>query len=244
MMRIIKDADVRKAEILDVAEALFNRKGYDATSISDIIEQVGVARATVYYHFKSKEDVLDALLERTTTEFLAAAKEIARDKSIPVFERLFQTLMAMNADKGNAEIMEMVEHIHKPQNALMHQKTHRLMMEGIPPILMEIVEDGTAEGLFNTPYPYESLEMIVAHINAVFGEYADSYTPEELLSRINAFVFNLERLFGSEEGSFGFVKKLFGIENGEQTSAQPAQLAQTTQPAQPTEKEATPCTAN
>jgi AcrR family transcriptional regulator len=214
-MRIIKDADVRKAEILDVAEALFNRKGYDATSISDIIDQVGVARATVYYHFKSKEDVLDALLERMTARFLAAAKNIAGDKSIPVFERLFQTLMAMNADNGNTEITEMVEHMHKPQNALMHQKTHRLMMEGIPPILMEIVEDGIAEGSFDTPYPYESLEMIIAHINAVFGEYADSYTREELLRRVNAFVFNLERLFGSPKGSFGFVKKLFGMEDSD-----------------------------
>jgi AcrR family transcriptional regulator len=201
---------------LDVAETLFNSKGYDATSISDIIDQVGVARATVYYHFKSKEDVLDALLERTTTKFLAAAKKIAGDKDIPVFERLFQTLVSMNADSENAELTEMVEHMHKPQNALMHQKTHRLMMEGIPPILMEIVEDGIEEGLFNTPYPYESLEMIIAHINAVFGEYADSYTPEELLSRINAFIFNLERLFGSGEGSFGFVKKLFGIEDSGQ----------------------------
>jgi AcrR family transcriptional regulator len=210
-MRVIKDADVRKAEILDVAEALFNRKGYDATSISDIIDQVGVARATVYYHFKSKEDVLDALLERTAERFLAAAKKIAGDKSVPVFERLFQTLMSMNADGGNAEIAEVVEHIHKPQNALMHQKTHRLMMEGVPPILMEIVEDGIAEGSFNTPYPYESLEMIVAHINTVFDEYSDSYTPEELLRRVNAFVFNLERLFGSEEGSFEFVKQLFGM---------------------------------
>jgi AcrR family transcriptional regulator len=214
-MRIIKDADVRKAEILDAAETLFNTKGYDATSISDIIDRVGVARATVYYHFKSKEDVLDALLERTAEEFLAAAKKIAGDSSIPVSTRLFQTLMSMNANGGNAEITEVVGHLHKPQNALMHQKTHRLMMEGIPPILMEIVEDGIAEGVFDTPYPYESLEMVVAHVNSVFDEYADSYTQEGLMSRINAFVFNLERLFGSAEGSFGFVRKLFGIEDGE-----------------------------
>jgi AcrR family transcriptional regulator len=239
-MRIIKDADVRKAEILDVAEGLFNTKGYDATSISDIIDHVGVARATVYYHFKSKEDVLDALLERTATKFLAAAKEMAGDKSIPVFERLFQTLMAMNADGGNAEIAEVVEHIHKPQNALMHQKTHRLMMEGIPPILLEIVEDGIAEGLFNTPYPYESLEMVVAHINAVFDEYADSYTQEELLRRVSAFVFNLERLFGSEEGSFDFVRKLSGVEDGEQPDAEDSEQ----QSAQTREKEGAPCTAN
>jgi AcrR family transcriptional regulator len=210
-MRIIKDADVRKAEILDAAGMLFNQKGYDATSISDIIENVGVARATVYYHFKSKEDILDALLERTATEFLSAAIKIAGDKSIPVFERLFQTLAAMNAGNKNAELSEMTAQMHKPQNALMHQKTHWLMMAGIPPILMEIIEDGIAKGLFDTPYPYESLEMVVAHINMTFDDYAEYYTQSELLRRIDALVFNLERLFGALPGSFNPVKKLFRL---------------------------------
>jgi len=53
-MRITKNADERKNEILDVAGELFSQKGFDGTSISDIIEKVGVARGTVYYHFKSK----------------------------------------------------------------------------------------------------------------------------------------------------------------------------------------------
>ena len=55
---IIKDADERKKEILDAAETLFNSNEFDATTISDIIESVGVARGTIYYHFKSKEDIL------------------------------------------------------------------------------------------------------------------------------------------------------------------------------------------
>ncbi|KEZ87297.1 TetR/AcrR family transcriptional regulator [Lacrimispora celerecrescens] len=211
-MRIIKDADVRKNEILDAAADLFNSDGFDGTTISAIIEKAGIARGTIYYHFKSKEDILDALIDRRNTEFLAAARQIASDKSIPVLERLIRTFIAMNGDKDGKS--ELTRQMHKPQNALMHQKTHQAMMEGIPPILMEIIEDGINEGLFNTPYPYESLEMVVAHINAVFDDYAEKLTGEELLGRVKAFIFNLERLFGAERGSFDRVIELFQMDGG------------------------------
>ncbi len=212
-MRVIKDADVRKNEILDVAEELFNLNGFDATTISAIIEKAGIARGTVYYHFKSKEDVLDALIERHCERLLAEAKEIAADSSLPVMERLIQTLMSMNGDKeGTPSVI--TQQMHRPQNALMHQKTHETMLEAIPPILMGIIEDGIKEGIFNTPYPYESLEMVVAHVNTVFDDYAEKLTGKELLKRIRAFIFNLERLFGAAPGSFDSVNALFNKGGG------------------------------
>jgi AcrR family transcriptional regulator len=63
-MRIVKEAKERKNEILDAAEELFAAKGYEETSTGDILDRVGIARGTLYYHFKSKEDILDALIER------------------------------------------------------------------------------------------------------------------------------------------------------------------------------------
>ncbi len=212
-MRVIKDADVRKNEILDVAEELFNLNGFDATTISAIIEKAGIARGTVYYHFKSKEDVLDALIERHCERLLAEAKEIAADSRLPVMERLIQTLMSMNGDKeGTPSVI--TQQMHRPQNALMHQKTHETMLEAIPPILMGIIEDGIKDGIFNTPYPYESLEMVVAHVNTVFDDYAEKLTEKELLKRIRAFIFNLERLFGAAPGSFDSVNALFNKGGG------------------------------
>ena len=210
-MRITKDADDRKNEILDVSGALFSQKGFDATTISDIIEKVGVARGTVYYHFKSKEDIMDALIERYISRLLAAAKKIADDKSIPVFERFFQTLMVLVTDNdGSLEVT--ADDIHKPQNALMHQKMQKAMMEGIPPILTGIVEDGIKESLFDTPYPYETMEMAIAHTNTVFDNYSDNLTEKELVTKIKAFIFNLERLFGTKAGSFDPVMRLFNID--------------------------------
>lgn len=208
-MRIVKEADERKNEILDAAEELFHQQGFDATTISNIIEKVGVARGTVYYYFKSKEDVMDALIERTGVKLFNAAKKIADNKNIPVLERLLQTLKAMNARDDQA----LLQHMHSPQNALMHQKTQKIMMENIPPILMRIIEDGIKEKLFDTPYPYESLEMMLAHINTTFDDvYLSSLSSGEYLKKINAFLFNLERIFGAKPGSFDKMIELFQTE--------------------------------
>ena len=61
-MRIIKEADIRKNEILDAAGILFTEKGYDNTSVTDIMNAVGIAKGTLYHHYKSKEDILNALM--------------------------------------------------------------------------------------------------------------------------------------------------------------------------------------
>ena len=54
-MRTVKEAAVRRNEILDAAERLFGTKGFDQTSTNDLLAEVGIARGTLYYHFKSKE---------------------------------------------------------------------------------------------------------------------------------------------------------------------------------------------
>ena len=72
-MRIVKEAEERKEEILDVAERFFATKGFDNTSTNDILKEVGIARGTLYYHFKSKEDILDGVIERMTRCLMASA---------------------------------------------------------------------------------------------------------------------------------------------------------------------------
>lgn len=199
-MRIVKDAAERKNEILDAAEMLFNQKGFDGTSTNDILNKVNIARGTLYYHFKSKEHIMDALIDRYSDTLLAAAKEIAENKSLPVIERLLRAIMALNLSvKGSQEIMT---HIHKPQNALLHQKIQSVIVNGVTPILTSIIRDGIEQGQFNTPYPYESMEMIIVYSNTVFDDNnVDLLSEVERLVRIQAFIFNVERLLGVKNGA-------------------------------------------
>jgi AcrR family transcriptional regulator len=203
-----KEAQERRNEILDAADELFGQKGFDGTSTNDILEKVGIARGTLYYHFKSKEDIMDALIERYNARILGAAKAIAADKSISVNERIVRVVMALNISAGNGK--EIIDHIHKPQNALMHRKIQKVIMNVLPPILTEIIREGIEQGLFSTPYPYECMEMVVAYTNTVFDDDLVEMSNEERASRIPAFVFNVERLLGVENGSLTYMMKMFG----------------------------------
>ena len=202
-----KEAEERKNEILDVADELFGKKGFDRTSTNDILEKVGIARGTLYHHFKSKEDIMDALIERYSDRPLGAAQEVAADKTIPLVDRIIRVVMSMNLNSGSSE--EIMEHIHRPQNALMHQKIQKMIINGLTPILADIICEGIDQGVFNTPYPYECMEMVVTYANIIFDDDMGQMTNEERATRIQAFIFNVERLLDVERGSLMSVIQMF-----------------------------------
>jgi AcrR family transcriptional regulator len=59
----VREARDTRAEILDVAAELFGERGYDATSLREIAERLGISKAALYYHFSSKQEILRALVE-------------------------------------------------------------------------------------------------------------------------------------------------------------------------------------
>tara|TARA_R110000823_G_scaffold119998_5_gene244298 strand:- start:25623 stop:26249 length:627 start_codon:yes stop_codon:yes gene_type:complete len=62
--------------ILDAAEDLFAEKGYSATSLGDVADRVGIRSPSLYNHFKNKEALYQAVLERLLTEFSAPLAEL------------------------------------------------------------------------------------------------------------------------------------------------------------------------
>jgi len=52
-----------KRKIFEAAMELFAQKGYDATSVEEITSIVGIAKGTLYYHFSSKEEIFNFLIE-------------------------------------------------------------------------------------------------------------------------------------------------------------------------------------
>lgn len=197
---IVKDAKERKQEILSVADRLFKTKGFDHTSISDILDEVGIARGTLYYHFKSKEDIMDSLIDSKTSTMISNAKRIAGNKSLPVLERFLLTIKSLNMSEDDHA--GMIEFIHQPQNALINEKNQKIVTKEIPPILLSVVEDGIEEGFFQLDYPYEAIEMTIVYANAIFGnEFAD-LSGELQKKKILAFIRNVEVMFGAKKGTF------------------------------------------
>ena len=195
-MRVVKEAEERKQEILDAAERLFASKGFDNTSISDILEETGIARGTLYYHFKSKEELLDAVIERMIEGMTARAKEIADRREIPVLQRFTMMIMVFHVSSDVRQ--EILLQVHKPQNALMHQKMQKSLFFRITPLITALIEEGIAQGICQTDYPAEAVEMTFLYANTVFDDLTE-YGEEEKQRKIEAFLYHLARLFKIEQ---------------------------------------------
>ncbi len=202
-IRNIKDAEERKEEIINVAQELFVLKGYENTSTNDILEKVGIARGTLYYHFKSKEEILDAIISRiikSTVENIKNAvfgKETAQQKIIA-----FICAMKVDSDIGK----EITDYSHKPQNALMHQKIQTSFLSAIIPTAVDLINEGIKQGDFSTDYPEEAMEMILTYSSVAF-DGINEMIPSEREKKISGFVFNMERLLGMEAGALSAVFK-------------------------------------
>lgn len=191
-----KEAEARRSEILDVASELFTLKGYDSTSTNDILDRVGIARGTLYYHFKSKEEILDALIDRILQGVVQNVHGV-----LSVMETAPQKLVAFVASlKVDSAIGdEIADYAHKPQNALMHQKILNAMLTTLTPIAAGIIRDGIREGSFATDCPEEAAEMLMVYSSVVF-DGMNEMSQEETAKKAAAFVYNMERLLGMKQG--------------------------------------------
>ena len=197
-MRIVKESAERRNEILDVAERLFCTRGYDNTSTNDILAEIGIARGTLYYHFKSKEDILDAMIDRILDDITAKASHIALDESRPVLERLTKTVLAANVDTKTGDMI--LEQVHKPQNALMHAKMQERLINQLIPLFVKMITDGMKQGIMQTDYPEDTMQMLLMYSNTVFDD-SIAYSEEEKKGKVMSFIGNTEILLHMEKGS-------------------------------------------
>lgn len=58
------DSEARKQQILEAATAVFARKGFDGASMDDIVKESGLSKGGLYWHFKSKDDIISAILQQ------------------------------------------------------------------------------------------------------------------------------------------------------------------------------------
>jgi len=76
MNNAAEQAKPRKEEILDVATRLFAERGYDGTSMNDVAERVGMRKASLFYHFATKDALYEAVLDRLVASLQTALEAI------------------------------------------------------------------------------------------------------------------------------------------------------------------------
>ena len=209
-MRVVKKHDERRNEILDAAEKLFAGKGYMKTTINDILQEVGIAKGTFYYYFKSKEDVMDAVAVRYIDVGTEAIRAITEDKKLTAMQKL--TILLTNDITQSEHKDEMIKEFHQAGDAEMHQKSLLMSIERLTPLITDVVLQGIEEGVFNTPYPRETVEFILVIMNMAFDERLFQMTPEEKMFKAKALAYLIEKSFGAESGSFDFMAEGIVVE--------------------------------
>ena len=207
-MRRIKKPEVRKSEILDAAQKLFTEKGYSKTTVTDILNVHGLSKGVFYYYFKSKEEVMDAIIQRIVDAEFANAKSIAANPEMTPPQKLCAILMGQGLSEENTKDKEeVINQFHFAENAEMHQKSLVQTIKYLSPILAEIVLQEKENNVFSTDYPQESVEFFIAAGQFIFDQGLFKWSEEELLRRVMAFIDLMEKTLGVEQGYFAEIKK-------------------------------------
>lgn len=168
-----------KQEILNAAQSLFLTKGYEAASISDIMELAGGAKGMFYRFFQSKEEVMHALgnqLFFANNPFDAVRKR----NDLNGLEKI-RTLLALNHsdEKRNALNQQAVSILQDPRILASAIEENRRVLT---PLWLELLEEGIRDGSIKTEYPKELSELLPL-INFWMLPSVFPATEEELLHK-------------------------------------------------------------
>ncbi len=207
-MKTVKDGEVRRQEILVAARELFVKKGYEQTSVNDILKIVDIAKGTFYYYFASKAEVLEAIILDIVEEGAKRAEMILKDKSIPLVNRIMMAIMAQAPEFEGSDMIK--EELHKVENAKLEQLYLRAMLRRMTPVLQEPISEGIDRDIFHMEYPTECIESILLLGHMMFDCDVFQWKMEDYPRKIHAFLCNVEKMLGTKEGELKEFLRMFG----------------------------------
>lgn len=199
-MRITKEYDVRKNEILDTAQRLFYMKGYEKCTVNDILKEISIAKGTFYHYFKSKEEVLDAIVSRNTDIVIERAYEVLKLDNINPEEKLMRAFMAMQI--ANQMDSDTLNNLHKTENVLLHQKILNQIVTIMAPILVTIIEEGIEKKVWKCRYPLQYMQIFLVASLTLTDEGVFEMDSDSQMKVMAALISMLEKILEVPEDSF------------------------------------------
>lgn len=193
----MKKGERRKQDLLNIAYRMFIEKGYENTSVDDIITEAGIAKGTYYYYFESKEATLEAVIKMMIEKAEIVAKAaLMNPVSIP--QKLASVVYAFQPNKDEVVITDVLE---RKENIVMHDKIGKKIVEVAVPILSDIVREGIAQGIFACTNVEERVKMLLIMSQNMFdyGAYSNK--------DIEVYVDMLEKSLGAKEGTMSFISE-------------------------------------
>jgi len=200
-----------KDRIVEKAYELFGERGYDRTSLNSILRRAGLSKGTFYYHFNSKEEVLDAVTDKLS--HLAAIdfrRKMSRDPK-PAVARLneFFSVTRKWRAANSALFGDIMRVVMKDENAAMKSRFEGIVASFAAPMMAEIIQQGKEEDVFDCGDANELAGLVISIVfadgmgitrmalNTEFSE--DNLTV--LKEKLDIQVESIERIIGAQHGS-------------------------------------------
>ena len=141
-----RNRETRRIEIAQAAGALFAEQGVRGTTVRDIADRVGMLSGSLYHHFKTKNDIVHALMGRYGQELVVRYERAAAPggTSIEKLKRLFHACLDANLEHPDEEavlIRELDSLFREPEFTYIHET-----LERIEEIFVEVIEAGMSRG--------------------------------------------------------------------------------------------------
>lgn len=207
----MKKGELRRKEILDAAEKLFYEKGYEATSVQDVLDALSISKGGFYHHFDSKMAVLEAICERRAeAQFEKAALEI-RISRAGTIERLNRLLTMLNLfEREEVPFIAMMLRIcYQDDDVTLRERMKSVTIRLFQPLMNEIVAQGIAENVFFTRHPGTIAQVILMLAHDIIDEASCRLTKEadnpeciiDIIDLLNAYRDSVEMLLNAPYGS-------------------------------------------
>ena len=194
----MRKGEKRKKELLKIAYDMFITRGYENTSVDEIIGKAKIAKGTYYYYFQSKEQMLEEVIDMMIDNETENAEQIiGMDISVP------QKIVGILASIKPAEEEQPVKNaLFQPENVLMHYKVRQKLINVLTPLLSEVIEEGVTEGIFECENIPERVKMLLIISDSTFNE--GTFSEKD----ISVFIDMTEKLLGAENGTMSFIYDL------------------------------------
>ena len=211
----MRKGEIKRAGILDAAERLFLEKGYEGTSVQDILDALGMSKGGFYHYFDAKDSVLQAVTERRVLERVERLCAELRDPRRKPADRLDQLLgqaSLLGAEEGRFAAL-MLKLCYVDRDPSMVARRRRVLVDRLLPAVEETLAAGMADGSFFLRRPAQTARLLLLLAFDVDEEFCamlmeNPDNPDALIPAIellNACRDSVETLVGAHHGALGLL---------------------------------------
>lgn len=194
----------KKDLILNAAEELMSVMPDSDISIQLIASKAGIGKGSIYYYFRSKEEIVDSVISRCYKKALHEyfCEIHSCETALKKIKRLFECIIRKEFHDNQQNF---IVSLHLRDDLMLHHKMKLTAMEEVAPVLKELLIQGNAEGSLSTETPEESAEMIVAVLTFLFDSSVFPDNDKKTAKKLKLFAEVLELCLHTEKGSFDFL---------------------------------------